>query len=79
MVVIGFGGGFLASGGSEASLRAFAPRLAFSREREGGRGGVGGYLGKSIKVRCSLRTSRGLCICRGNALGKGEWRQKGVT
>ena len=35
LVVIGFGSGLLAFGG-EASLRAFAPRLTFAREREGG-------------------------------------------
>ena len=38
LVVIGFGGVLLAFCGSEASLRAFAPRLTSSRgrDREGG-------------------------------------------
>ena len=47
LVVIGFGGELLAFCGSEASLRAFAPRLTSSREREGGEGG-GGVPGEGI-------------------------------
>ena len=75
LVVIGFGGVLLAFCGSEASLRAFAPRLTSSRERERGREGTWGKYRNKVLV----EDFEGLVHLQRKCTRKGRMETKGCN